>query len=237
MTDRGGHASELRDDNHQFVPRLREVHLLCDEHDDVAMASRYAAHREREERYAVSYIEFNLEGSIVTVPETEGDSFNVVVIYGGQHYANRSWMQKQTPDEIMDRVICVFAEYTVAYTTVVKQLGPFLASNKLKATGMAGWSIMGFSAGGYPTLDAYTPTHQFIGLMDPSFRKDHLTRTYSQNVAMLWGSSGQVATFGEERFKKLEAAILNGGGFSERLKLEHSKFPGVFMARFKSRLF
>ena len=125
----------------------------------------------------------------------------------------------------------------MAYTTVVKQLGPFLASSKLTATGGADSSIMGFSAGGYRTLDAYTPTYKFIGLMDPSFSKDHLTRMYSQNVAMLWGSSGQVATFGEERFKKLEAAILNGGGSSERLKLDHSKFPGVFMDRFKSRLF
>jgi hypothetical protein len=185
----------------------------------------------------VSYLEFTVGESIVTVPDTGGDRFNVVVIYGGQHYANGSWMQKQTPDEIMDRVICVFAEYTVAYTTVIKQLGPFLASNKLKATGMAGSSIMGFSAGGYPTLRAYTPTHKFIGLIDPSFRKDDLTRMYSKNVAMLWGSSDQVATFGEERFKKLEAAILKGGGSSERLKLDHSKFPKDFMVRFKSRLF
>jgi hypothetical protein len=91
---------------------------------------------------------------------------------------------------------------------------------------VAGSSIMGFSVGGYHTrLDAYTPTHRFIGLIDPSSRKDHLTRTYSKNVAMLWGSRDQVATFWEERFKKLEAAILNGGGFSERLKLDHSKFP------------
>ena len=203
----------------------------------MAMASRDAAHREREGRNAVSYKEFKLGGTIVTVPDTGGDRFNVVVIYGGQHYANRSWMQKQTPAEIMDRVICVFAEYTMPYTTVIKQLGPFLASNKLKPTGMGGSSVMGFSAGGYPTLDAYRPTHKFIGLMDPSFRKDHLTRTYSPNVAMLWGSKDQVATFGEEPFKKLEAAILKGGGFSERLTLDHAKFPGVFMARFKSRLF
>jgi hypothetical protein len=185
----------------------------------------------------MSYIEFNIGGLIVTVPDTGGDRFNVVVIYGGQHYANRSWMQKQTPHEIMDRVICVFAEYTVAYATVIHQLGPFLASNKLQATGMAGSSIMGFSAGGYPTLDGYTPTHKFIGLIDPSFREGHLTRTYSTNVAMLWGSSGQVATFGEKGFKALEAAILKGGGFSERLKLAHSEFPRVFMQRFKSRLF
>src|SRR5215831_1931134 len=185
----------------------------------------------------MSYVEFNLGRSIVTVPDTGGDRFNVAVIYGGQHYANGSWMQKQTPDEIMDRVICVFAEYTVAYTTVIHQLGPFLASNKLQATGVAGSSIMGFSAGGYATLDAYTPTHKFIGLIDPSFRTEHLTRTYSTNVAMLWGSSGQVALFGEENFKKLEAAILKGGGFSERLKLDHSQFPRVFMQRFKSRLF
>ena len=185
----------------------------------------------------MSYVEFNIGGSIVTVPDTGGDRFNVVVIYGGQHYADRSWMQKQTPDEIMDRVICVFAEYTVAYTTVITQLGPFLTSNKLQATGVVGSSIMGFSAGGYPTLDGYTPAHKFIGLIDPSFREGHLTRTYSTNVAMLWGSSDQVTTFGEERFKKLEAAILKGGGFSERLKLDHSQFPRVFMNRFKSRLF
>jgi hypothetical protein len=186
----------------------------------------------------VSYNKFNMERAIVTVPDTGGDRFNVVVIYGGQHYANRSWMQKQTPAEIMDRVICVFVEYGAAYRTVITQLvGPFLESNKLKATGLASSSIMGFSAGGYPTLNAYTATHKFIGLMDPSFSKDDLTRTYSKNVAMLWGSSGQVALFGEANFKKLEAAILKGGGFSERLKIAHEDFPKVFMQRFKSRLF
>ncbi|NOT55916.1 MAG: hypothetical protein HOP18_15060 [Deltaproteobacteria bacterium] len=186
----------------------------------------------------MSYIEFdNIGGLIVTVPDTGGDLFNVVVIYGGQHYANRSWMQKQTPVEIMDKVICVFAEYMMAYATVITKLGPFLASHKLKATGIAGSSIMGFSAGGYPTLDAYTATHKFIGLMDPSFRQAHLTRMYSKNVAMLWGSGGQVSLFGEAGFKTLEAAILKGGGFSERLKLAHEDFPRVFMQRFKSRLF
>ena len=185
----------------------------------------------------MSYVEFNLGRSIVTVPDTGGDRFNVVVIYGGQDYANRRWMQKQTPAEIMDNVICVFAEYTVAYTTVIQQLGPFLTANKLQATGVGGASIMGFSAGGYPTLDAYTSTHKFIGLMDPSFREAHLTRTYSANVAMLWGSSGQVGLFGEENFKQLEAAIQKGGGFSERLKIDHAEFPRVFMQRFKSRLF
>lgn len=185
----------------------------------------------------MSYNEFNLKGLIVTVPNTGGDRFNVVVIYGGQDYANRRWMQKQTPAEIMDKAICVFAEYKMAYTPVIQQLGPFLTENKLQATGVGGASIMGFSAGGYPTLDAYRSTHKFIGLMDPSFREAHLTRTYSTNVAMLWGSSGQVGLFGEENFKKLEAAIQKGGGFSERLKLDHEKFPQVFMNRFKSRLF
>ena len=186
----------------------------------------------------MSYNKFNQGGVIVTVPDTGGERFNVVVIYGGQHYANRSWMQKQTPAEIMDKVICVFAEYTMPYATVItQQLGPFLTSHKLQATGIGGASIMGFSAGGYPTLDAYRPTHKFIGLMDPSFRGSHLTRTYSTNVAMLWGSGGQVGLFGEENFKKLEAAIQKGGGFSERLKIDHAEFPRVFMQRFKSRLF
>ena len=85
------------------------MRLVCDEHDDVAMASDTLP-TAREERNAVSYREFNMEGAIVTVPDTGGDRFNVVVIYGGQHYANGSWMKKQTPDEITDRVICVFAD-------------------------------------------------------------------------------------------------------------------------------
>lgn len=201
-------------------------------------SARTSQYRQKED-FNVSYGEFNLkrERLIVTVPATGGDRFNVVVIYGGQHYANGSWMKTQTPEEIMERVICVFSEYTTAYATVIQHLGPFLTSHKLQATGIAGASILGFSAGGYPTLDAYRPTHKFIGLMDPSSRKVHLTRTYSPNVAMLWGSSDQVATFGEERFKMLEAAILKGGGISERLKLAHDKFPKVFMQRFKARLF
>ena len=31
--------AELRDDNKEFVQRLREVHALCDEHEDIAIAS------------------------------------------------------------------------------------------------------------------------------------------------------------------------------------------------------
>ena len=59
-------------------------------------------------------------------------------------------------------------------------------------------------------LEAYTLTHKLIGLIDPSFRRYHLTRTRPKNVAILWGSSDPIATFGKERFKKLETAILKG---------------------------
>ena len=120
-----------------------------------------SAHRGEKERNTISYRKFNIGSLIVTVTDTGGDRFNMIMIYRRPALANRSWMQKQTPAEIMDKVICVFAEYRVAYATVItQQLGPFLTSNKLQATGIGGASIMGFSAGGYPTLDAYRPTRR-----------------------------------------------------------------------------
>src|SRR5262245_39696623 len=141
----GSRISILPMEDRAFDRRSPPEGHFFESHDDVAATSRDAAHCEREERNAVSYIESTLGKLIVTVPDTGGDRFNVVVIYGGQHYANRSWMQKQTPAEIMDKVICVFAEYTMAYATVITQhLGPFLAAKELKATGVAGRSIMGF---------------------------------------------------------------------------------------------
>ena len=85
-----------------------------------------------------------------------------------------------------------------------------VASNKLKATSGVGASIMAFSARGHPMLDAYTLTQRFIGLIDPSVRRYHLTHMRPKNAAILSGSSDRVATFGNERFKKLDTAILKG---------------------------
>jgi hypothetical protein len=184
----------------------------------------------------VSYIEFKLDESIVTVPETARDAFNVVVIFGGLHYATPAWMQSQTPADIMEKALVVFAPFRVEYPTVIKKLGPFLDGHKLKTTGLAGASVLGFSRGGINALDAYSASHKFIGLMDPSFRKSHTKRTYSRNVAMLWGSRGMVSLFGESGYLELAAAITQGGGFAERRNLAHDKFPRVFMEKFKSHL-
>lgn len=184
----------------------------------------------------MSYIEFELGESIVTVPDTARDAFNVVVIFGGLHYATPKWMQSQTPGDIMENALVVFAPFTVEYPTVIKKLGPFLDGQKLKATGLSGASVLGFSRGGINALDAYTPSHKFVGLMDPSFRKAHAKRTHSRNTAMLWGSRGMVGLFGESGYLELAASITRGGGFAERRNLAHDRFPRVFLDKFKSRL-
>lgn len=184
----------------------------------------------------MSYIEFKLDESIVTVPDTAKDRFDVAVIFGGLHYATPGWMQAQTPQDVMDHLIVVFAPYMIAYTTVVRKLGPFLHAQKLKATGVAGASVLGFSRGGINALDAYTTSHKFVGLMDPSFHKQHAKRSYSRNVAMLWGSGGMVGLFGETGYQELAGAITRAGGFAERRKLGHDQFPRVFLEKFKSRL-
>jgi hypothetical protein len=136
----------------------------------------------------------------------------------------------------MQKAIVVFSPYWVEYPTVVKRLGPFLGSHNLKSTGVSGASVMGFSRGGINALDAYTPRHKFIGLIDPSFRAAHAKRSYSRNVAMLWGSRGMVGLFGEANYVKLAAGITRPGGLAERRSLAHDRFPKIFLEEFKSRV-
>ena len=84
----------------------------------------------------------------MTVPNTGGDRLTK------SHHLRRPALRQPELDAEADarrdhgQGDLRLRRYTMAYTTVIKQLGPFLASNKLKPTGMAGSSVMGFSAGG-----------------------------------------------------------------------------------------
>jgi muramidase (phage lysozyme) len=104
--------------------------------------------------------------------------------------------------------------------------------------------LMGYSAGGYSVFNNYSNTYKFVALMDPSLSSASNTenRTYSNNVAMIWGSSGMMSipngtgAWGQ-RYPTVEEAIKNGGGFSQKITgLDHGKAIQIWFEKYESNL-
>ena len=85
--------------------------------------------------------------------------------------------------------------------------------------------LMGYSAGGYSVFQNYDSSFEFVGLMDPLLSTEANTenRTYSGNVAMIWGSDAMIgiSNYGT-RYPKLQDKIKDDKGYSiKEPKLNH----------------
>jgi len=85
--------------------------------------------------------------------------------------------------------------------------------------------LMGYSAGGAIVFNNYSTSDKFCGLIDPSLSTEANTenRTYSSNVAMLWGSDGMIGINNwATRYPKVQSKIKDGKGFVIKIpKLDH----------------
>lgn len=176
-------------------------------------------------------------GIIVTVPDTKFAKYDLVVVFGGMHYANPEWMLQQIPEELLYSNIFVIAPYTVSFVKLKPIYESYFATNKIQ---IADKSIMGFSAGGINVHEAYSPEWKFVGLIDPSTRVDYGNRSYGKNTFMSYNIKNWAGVFKTFDYKavypKVEQSIKNSGGFTENISNTHADFPKYFMQKFSKQI-
>ncbi len=183
---------------------------------------------------AMSYKTIKSGSLIITIPEGDGKKFDMLTVFGGMYYATPQWMKDQMPEDYMLKGIVVFAPHTTTYKKVRAAVDPLLQQEGVEFTSE---SIAGFSAGGKPTLNAYSKDLRFVGLIDPSFTPAvDLKKQFHSNVAMMWGSPAMIGLFTKDGYDTLQSAIKKAGGNSEQITMDHKKFPAIFFERYKSMI-
>jgi hypothetical protein len=175
------------------------------------------------------------EGDLIfSMPLSKFSEYPVVVVFGGISYATPTWIMNQVPKELLSKAIFVFAPYTMPYSTVAQNINDFVAKNKIlvKST-----SVIGFSAGGLNVQRAYNKNFKFIGLIDPTTKKENLSTNYGNNVKMVyndsnWGGYPQVKAV----LPTLADLVNKVGGGAEKVNLKHDKIPSYFFDKYKNEI-
>jgi len=175
------------------------------------------------------------EGDLIfSMPVSKFSEYPVVVVFGGISYATPTWIMNQVPKELLSKAIFVFAPYTMPYSTVTQKINDFVAKNKILVKNT---SIIGFSAGGLNVEKAYNKNFKFIGLIDPTTKKENLSTVYGNNVRMAyndsnWGGYPQV----KAALPTLATIVNNVGGIAEKVNLKHDKIPSYFFDKYKNEI-
>src|SRR3989339_467139 len=72
---------------------------------------------------------YNIGELIISIPETEMDSYPVVYVFGGINYATPEWMFSQVPKELLYNTICVFCLYKKSVINAVSEASDFFSKN------------------------------------------------------------------------------------------------------------
>lgn len=173
-------------------------------------------------------------GLIFSMPVSKFSEYTVVVVFGGISYATPTWIMNQVPKELLSKAMFVFAPYTMTYDNVAQKIKEFVVKNKIVVKNT---SVIGFSAGGLNVGKAYNKNFKFIGLIDPSTKKESLSTSYGKNVKMIyndanWGGYPQVKAL----LPTLASLVNKVGGSAEKVNLKHDKLPSYFFDKYKNEI-
>jgi hypothetical protein len=173
-------------------------------------------------------------GLIFSMPVSKFSEYPVVVVFGGISYATPTWIMNQVPKELLSKALFVFAPYTMTYDSVAKKIKDFVTKNKIVVKNT---SVIGFSAGGVNVNRAYDKNFKFIGLIDPTTKKENLATIYGNNVKMVyndanWGGYPQVKAL----LPTLANLVNKVGGSAEKVNLKHDKIPSYFFDKYKNEI-
>ncbi len=182
-----------------------------------------------------SHSEIKVGKSLVLTPDSEFSKYDLIVVYGGMHFATPAWMKKQIPDSILNRNIVVIVPYNDPWS---RTIGTIKKATEGKNIGRT--SLLGYSGGGYMVLDVMQHlTPSFIGLIDPSIHMRQLQFPVTKNFRMLWGSPGMIDIFEDngQRYTKMEKKIKDAGGVSQRSSdSNHGNYPKAFFRLYEKEL-
>ena len=170
---------------------------------------------------------------IVTTPNA-GNSFNILIVYGGTDYATPSWMLSQIPNSILLNNLIFFAPYTKSINETFSEYTEYIRNRGFEQKSL---SLIGFSAGGVDVMSKYDQNYRFFGLIDPSVSSGDENKNYGSNTHLIYNNSnwGYYPSI-KALQPKLATKIANGGGSVESVRLSHSEIPKYFWDKFQSML-
>ncbi len=139
------------------------------------------------------------------------NSICTIIIWGGMHYANPNWMDKQIPAWMWLRYEIIIYPYST----------PLTMDYDPKTT-----ALIGFSAGGLDVLKNYKKEYAFIGLIDPSTREKFVTVNYGSNTHMLYNHNNWGGT--NKSMRPVAEQINKTGGEAVYVNLPHKDIPKQF---------
>ena len=171
---------------------------------------------------------------IATLPKAKYGKYDVIIVWGGMHYANPDWIIEQMPKELFYTHIIIVADYKTNWNILKPKYDEFIEQKHLKNS-INSTSIAGFSAGGYDVYDNYNQNYRFVGLIDPSTKSSYAKLPFSSNTKMVyndrnWGSYANI----KKALPLVAKAINDNGGFAEKVSISHKEIPKYFFNKFKN---
>ena len=184
-----------------------------------------------------NYLLKTIGDSIYTIPETPFKKVDVVVIYGGLHYATPNWMFKEiskyTPDLLYSNIF-IFLPYSASLNQqeeLIKQA----TKDKVVNT----YSLIGFSKGGEAvvTLKNFRKW-RFVGLIDPSIGWNYKNRSWGKETVMTYGSKAMMDIYESngKRYTDISKLIKSGRGKVEKTVSDHALAPREFFTKFENKI-
>ena len=179
---------------------------------------------------------------LISIPLKKEAEMPVLFIFGGMYYANPEFMQKNTPQELFEEAVIVFAPcrveggkgYLVYKTQLVKQL-------KKQGIIIRDIAVCGFSAGGPDALEAEGADIKLIGLIDavPEVNKKRLHYPKIINVfnkQNWWDNEFYGEKENYKHFAEFAKWTKKEGGIVEENEVKHELFPKYFLWRYRHLL-
>jgi hypothetical protein len=180
---------------------------------------------------------------LIAIPEEKAAEMPVLFIFGGMYYANPNFMLKNTPQELFEKAVLVFApcryEGGQGFDVYKKQLMKFL---KKQGISIRELSVCGFSGGGPDALEAQGPDLKVVGLIDaepilPKKKGNRYPNIINAFNKKNWFDN---EAYGESSnykyFDRFAAWTKKEGGLVEEAKVKHEFFPKYFLYKYRKRL-
>jgi len=180
---------------------------------------------------------------LIALPKKQSAEMQVLFIFGGIYYANPDFMLKNTPQELFEKAVLVFApcryEGGQGFDTYKKQLVTLL---KKQGISIRALSVCGFSGGGADALEAQGPDLKVVGLIDaepilPKKKGNRYPEIINAFNKKNWFDN---ETYGESSnykyFEKFAHWTKKEGGLVEEAKVKHEWFPKYFLYKYRKRL-
>ena len=179
---------------------------------------------------ATSYDTFKRGKVLITKPNNDAKTYNVIYVFGGMAYADKEWMKEQMSKSYFLNNIVVLSNYTDSFSNAKSELNDFMSQNDITADKV---SLIGFSAGGLNVLANYSKYYKFVGLIDPSNKPEHLNINFGKNAYMVynqsnWGSYPNI----QANLPKLAKKVAAADGYANETSMSHKSIPKYFFENF-----